>query len=296
MVGADNFPVLSALLVAAVAALAGVLAWRERRARMLSEAANQLDGIVRDGRYAERVRGAGNPAQPFAATANKLLEQIAVKDLLISERERALVGLLSGLHEAVAVHRDGIVFANARFAALTGQGHAQQLIGRSMGELVHPDYRDLVGEQLRRVLDAVPAMDRLEVELQPQRDQPIRVELSAVRIDYQGGPALLLTMLEMGPRPAAAPAATTRGRPTAWDTLDSLGEGIITTDISGRIDYLNRAAEQLVGISASDALGKTITDIITLVDETDRRSLGDPVRQCLTTAAKNVRSSSPSRR
>jgi diguanylate cyclase (GGDEF)-like protein/PAS domain S-box-containing protein len=286
MVGADNFPVLSTLLVAAVAALAGVLAWRERRARMLSEAANQLDGIVRDGRYAERVRGAGNPAQPFAATANKLLEQIAVKDLLISERERALVGLLSGLHEAVAVHRDGIVFANARFAALTGQGHAQQLIGRSMGELVHPDYRDLVGEQLRRVLDAVPAMDRLEVELQPQRDQPIRVELSAVRIDYQGGPALLLTMLEMGPRPAAAPAATTRGRPTAWDTLDSLGEGIITTDISGRIDYLNRAAEQLVGISASDALGKTITDIITLVDETDRRSLGDPVRQCLTTQSR----------
>ena len=286
MVGADNFPVLSALLVAAVAALAVVLAWRERRARRLSEAANQLDGIVRDGRYAERVRGAGKPAQPFAATANKLLEQIAVKDLLISERERALVGLLSGLHEAVAVHRDGIVFANARFAALTGQGHEQQLIGRSMGELVHPDYRDLVGEQLRRVLDAVPAMDRLEVELQPQRDQPIRVELSAVRIDYQGGPALLLTMLEMGPRPSAAPAATTRGRPTAWDTLDSLGEGIITTDISGRIDYLNRAAEQLVGISASDALGKTITDIITLVDESDRRSLGDPVRQCLTTQSR----------
>ena len=34
------------------------------------------------------------------------------------------------------------------------------------------------------------------------------------------------------------------------------------------------------------SLGKTITDIITLVDENDRRSLGDPVRQCLTTQAK----------
>ncbi len=285
MVGGAVFSFWSALLVAAVAVLGVVLVWRERRARQLSAAANQLDGIVREGRYAERVRSGGDPAQPFAASANKLLEQIAVKDLLISERERALVGLLGGLHEAVAVHRDGIVFANDRFAALAGQGQPLLLIGRSMAELVHPDYRDLVDEQLRRVLEAVPAMDRLEVELQPQREQPLRVELSAVRIDYQGGPALLLTMLEMGPRPVAAPA-TSRGRPTAWDTLDSLGEGIITTDISGRIDYLNRAAEQLVGISAADALGKTITDIIMLVDETDRRSLGDPVRQCLTSQAK----------
>ncbi len=286
MVGAGNLSILSTLLIAAVAVLAVVLVWRERRARQLSAAAKQLDGIVRDGRYAERVRSVGDPAQPFAASANKLLEQIAVKELLITERERALVGLLGGLHEAVAVHRDGIVFANDRFAALSGQGQPTQLIGRSMADLVHPDYRDLVDEQLRRVLEAVPAMDRLEVELQPQRDHPIRVELSAVRIDYQGGAALLLTMLEMGPRPVAAPAAAARGRPTAWDTLDSLGEGIITTDISGRIDYLNRAAEQLVGISAADALGKTITDIIMLVDESDRRSLGDPVRQCLTTQSK----------
>ena len=56
-----------------------------------------------------------------------------------------------------------------------------------------------------------------------------------MRIDYQGGPALLLTLVEMGPRsmPASLPARS--GRPTAWETLDSLGEGIITTDVSGRI-------------------------------------------------------------
>ena len=72
-----------------------------------------------------------------------------------------------------------------------------------------------------------------------------------------------------------------RGRPTPWDTLDSLGEGVITTDVNGRIDYVNRAGEQLIGVPAVDALGKTITEIITLVDEGDRRSLGDPVRQSL---------------
>ncbi|HKE95715.1 MAG TPA: EAL domain-containing protein, partial [Povalibacter sp.] len=286
MLGTLNISPLTAALALAVVVLLVVIAWRERRSATLRRAAMQFDTIVREGRFSERVRSGGQPAQLLAQGANTLLGQIAVKDLLISDRERALVGLLGGLHEAVAVHREGIVFANERFAALSGQGQSQQLIGKSMAELVHPDYRELVTEHLRRVLAAVPGLDRLEVELQAQRDHTIRVELSAVRIDYQGGPALLLTVLEMGPRASTASPAPARARPTAWDTLDSLGEGIITTDVTGRIDYLNRAAEQLIGVSGADALGKTITDIIMLVDENDRRSLGDPVRQCLTTQSK----------
>ena len=72
-----------------------------------------------------------------------------------------------------------------------------------MSELVHPDYTDLVREHLRRALAGAPGLDRLEIELHPQNEQTARVELSAVRIDYQGGPALLLTLVEMGPRAAA---------------------------------------------------------------------------------------------
>lgn len=279
---------LSISLSIAVIALLGVLVWRERRAAVLSRAADQLDDIVRSGRYAQRVSTADAGAgAPLAANANLLLEQIAIKELLISERERSLVGLLGGLHEAVAVHREGIVFANERFALLAGQGDAGQLVNKSMAELVHPDYKDMVTDHLQRVLNATPGLDALEIELQPQRDQTARIELSAVRIDYQGGPALLLTMLEMGPRAAStsSPAAH-RGRPTAWETLDSLGEGIVTTDVNGRIDYMNRAGEAIVGVPAMDALGKTITEIISLVDEGDRRSLGDPVRQCLNTQAR----------
>lgn len=271
---------LSISLLIAVIVLLGVLVWRERRAAVLSRAADQFDDIVRTGRFAARVQSDG--PNPLAASANQLLEQIAIKELLISERERSLVGLLGGLHEAVAVHREGIVFANERFAVLVGHGNSDQLVGKTMAELVHPDYTDLVTEHLRRVLGVAPGLDRLEVELQPQHDQMARVELSAVRIDYQGGPALLLTMVEMGPRAATLPALP-RGRPTAWETLDSLGEGVITTDVTGRIDYMNRAGEQIVGVPAADALGKTLTEIITLVDESDRRSLGDPVRQCLNT-------------
>ena len=275
---------LTISLAVAVLLLLGVILWRERRAAALTRAAGQLDGIIRSGKFADRIRVTG-PASEFAASANRLLEQMAMKDLLIGERERSLVGLLSGLHEAVAVHREHIVFANERFAALAGNMDLDQLGGKKMPDLVHPDYTELVTEHLRRALAGEPGLERLEIELQPNNQGTARVEVSAVRIDYQGGPALLLTLVEMGPRsmPIATPART---RPTAWETLDSLGEGIITTDVSGRIDYVNQAGEQLMGVTAVDALGKSITDIIQLLDEGDRRSLGDPVRHCLATQSK----------
>ncbi|MGH8185206.1 MAG: diguanylate cyclase, partial [Steroidobacteraceae bacterium] len=268
----------------AVLVLLGVLIWRERRAAALVRAANQLDHIVRAGRFADRVR-VGGPAGPLADSANRLLEHIAMKELMINERERSLVSLLGGLNDALAVHREHIVFANERFAALAGHNDARGLEGKSVSDLVHSDYTDLVREHLRRSLAGEPGFERLEIELQPHSGATARLELSAVRIDYQGGPALLLALVEMGPR-AAAVSVPSRGRPNAWETLDSLGEGVITTDISGRIDYVNQAGEQLIGVSAVDALGKTITDIITLLDEGVRRSLGDPVRHCLTTQAK----------
>ncbi len=261
-----------------------VFALRNRRLGALARAAEHFEHIVRAGRYAERVRS-GGAATSFADSANRVLEQIAMKDLMIGERERSLVGLLGGLNEAIAVYRETIVFANAQFAALIGAGPPERLIGKPLTDLVHPDYTELVRDHLQRWLAGSPALDRLELELRPQSEHSARMELSAVRIDYQGGPALLLTLLEMGPA-AATGASGSRARSTAWETLDSLGEGIITTDVSGRIDYVNQAAEQLIGVPAIDALGQTITDMISLVDESDRRSLGDPVRHCLATQSK----------
>lgn len=277
---------LTISLAVAVLLLLGFILWRERRSAALTRAAGQLEDIVRSGKLAERIR-VGGPASELAESANRLLEQMAMKDLMIGERERSLVGLLAGLQEAVAVHREHIVFANERFAALTGAMSADYLTGKKIADLLHPDYTELVIEHLRRSLAVEPGLERLEIELHPDTEGgTARVELTAVRIDYQGGPALLLTLIEMGPRamPASAPARS--GRPTAWETLDSLGEGIITTDVSGRIDYVNQAGEQLIGVSAVDALGKSITDIIQLLDEGDRRSLGDPVRHCLATQSK----------
>jgi len=67
-------------------------------------------------------------------------------------------------------------------------------------------------------------------------------------------------------RRAARQQAELRGRLEA--VVDSMGEALVATDDEGIITDLNAEAERLVGWSASDARGRTIADVVNLVDDT----------------------------
>ncbi len=110
------------------------------------------------------------------------------------------------------------------------------------------------------------------------------MELSSTVIDSAGEPALLLTALEMLPELAASDSRASKSR--AVVTLDAMAESVITVDAEGRIDYINLAGEALLGQRFEQVAGKTFAEVASLVDEADRRSLGDPVRKALTTGGR----------
>jgi diguanylate cyclase (GGDEF)-like protein/PAS domain S-box-containing protein len=72
-----------------------------------------------------------------------------------------------------------------------------------------------------------------------------------------------------------------RSKRQAQYTLESISEGVITTDNNGHIDYMNQSAEMLIGTNRDDAAGHSIGELFSLVDDADRRPLGDPVERCL---------------
>ncbi len=49
-------------------------------------------------------------------------------------------------------------------------------------------------------------------------------------------------------------------------TLDSIGDAVISTDISGRVTFLNVAAEDMLGWTRQDAVGRPLTEIFHIVD------------------------------
>ena len=64
-------------------------------------------------------------------------------------------------------------------------------------------------------------------------------------------------------------------------TLHSIGDAVITTDASARVDYMNPVAELLTGWTTSDAKGRPVAEVFRIVNEQTREPAPDPVRRCL---------------
>ena len=64
-------------------------------------------------------------------------------------------------------------------------------------------------------------------------------------------------------------------------TLQSIGDGVITTDAEGQIDYLNPVAQNLTGWGVRGARGKPVKEIMTIINEHARATVANPVMRCL---------------
>lgn len=66
-------------------------------------------------------------------------------------------------------------------------------------------------------------------------------------------------------------------------TLQSIGDGVITTNIHGHVEFLNPVAEELTGWPNFQAQGKPLAQILKLVEESTGTQISDPVHRCLQT-------------
>ncbi|WP_161634928.1 EAL domain-containing protein [Leptolyngbya sp. Heron Island J] len=64
-------------------------------------------------------------------------------------------------------------------------------------------------------------------------------------------------------------------------TLDSIGDAVITTDASGRVNHLNPIAETMTGWTTQTARGLPLTEVFQIVNETTRQPAINPVDQVL---------------
>ena len=261
-----------------------LVAWKRRQERAVNEFSKQVWQLSREAGSAARIgiEGKNQVLGQLGSAVNSLLENLEKRGARLQDREHLFQRLVETVHDAVLVHRERILFANSRFLALLNLS-AAEVVGRPLTDFVAPEYVELVGNNLRRRLLGEAAAERYEVELVGAQAQVTRVELSSAVIDSAGETALLLTALEMLPEsgPVAVPS-----RPRAMVTLDAMGESVITVDAEGRIDYINHSAETLLSQRFDQVMGKSFAEVATLVDENDRRSLGDPVRKALATGGR----------
>jgi diguanylate cyclase (GGDEF)-like protein/PAS domain S-box-containing protein len=267
-------------LIAGVAAVAALVRWRRHR-RSVAELSAALNAVARSESGRERLEPVEDDLlDGLVAAFNRLLDRQAAERIGAEAGERALlVRWLAAQPEVSFAHTDVIVGANVP-AADQLETTPAELEGRDAAELVRPPYRALFRKRVKRLLEGDDVGDRVEVQLANGRGQAPWAELTS-RVVEIGGQRTIVTVARDISYRKSMELALKRGKAQARYTLESIGEGVITTGNEGVIDYMNEAAETLIGVPRGQAVGKRLEDLATLVDEVDRKSLGDPVARCL---------------
>ena len=76
---------------------------------------------------------------------------------------------------------------------------------------------------------------------------------------------------------------TARGaaREQAEATLNSLGDAVLSTDLEGRVVYVNRAAEAMTGWSREAAIGRPVDEVFRIIDRRTREAASNPMALAL---------------
>ncbi len=115
----------------------------------------------------------------------------------ITERKRAEEALRDSeaLHrqlvelspDAVVVYQEGrIVFANSGTAKLLRVATPQELVGRPVIDIVHPDYRGIAEERMRRLQQEGAQLPRVEQRFVRADGTSVDVEVSSSSLHYKG--------------------------------------------------------------------------------------------------------------
>lgn len=199
---------------------------------------------------------------------------------------------------------------NARLCAILGHSR-EQLLGCSFQDVAHRDDNNVDPGRLRAML--MRDADTYDVEMRCVRADGstgwIRCNVSLVWTpERQPGFFILVVediqrrkdaeeaALRMAQREIEARAAQEKARAdqlarTAHDlfeqkeaiqtTLASIGDAVITTDVQGRVTFLNATAERLTGWTGADATGRSIESVFRIVNDQTGEPGDDPVRRAL---------------
>jgi diguanylate cyclase (GGDEF)-like protein/PAS domain S-box-containing protein len=242
------------------------------------------------------------PRAPSTDELDKLsrmarLAGIAIKRQLDENRLRNSEARYRGLFENVVdgvyiATRDGdLIAANPALVEMLGFDSVEDLksVGKTTVLYVNPIDRERVFARL----EAEGFVKNFEYRLRRKDGKEI-VVLENARAVYDDNGKIVAhegTITDITDRKRAE-TRVFEEKERAQVTLQSIGDGVITTDAEGCVDYINPVAQDLTGWDMRGARRKPVTDIMTIINEHTRATVDNPVMRCLkdgrvTTLAEN---------
>lgn len=204
----------------------------------------------------------------------------AEEDLI--EREETWRNLFENSIEGVfTVDLEGFVTA-ANSALISMSGYtAQEVIGASYIKFCSPHKAEEIYRTYNSLYKTGVPIDNFSYSMYTKDGTERKVEgyVTALRhrgriIGFQG------TLRDISAR-LRAESALAEEKERLAVTLKSIRDGVITTDIDGKVVLINRAAEALTGFSQHEAQGRPLSEVFRIVNEKTRMQGRDPVQRII---------------
>jgi len=166
------------------------------------------------------------------------------------QREQLFEMALAAVTEAVLTvdENQRITYLNTAAEVLTGWRRVESL-----------------GKPLSVVLDRRGLTSDIEYEETPMTDPDGRFQ-GAVLVCRRRRLDVEIALQTSNASLLAHDEALFEEKERAQVTLDSIGDAVVTVNFSGRVTFLNRVAEKLTGWTQSEAKGKTVDEIFSIVE------------------------------
>ncbi len=214
-----------------------------------------------------------NGGKGILVVANDVTERIKAEEAL-EESEQRYRQLIDLSPDAIAVHSGGkIVFVNQAGVRMFGASSADDLIGRSIYDVVHPDSQAMVKQRVRRMTTKgvkVPVVEEKFIRLD---GSSINVDVVAMPFVYLGVPSILVVIRDITERKMAEEAL---GK--SEEQLRLISENVVDLitllDTSGKRLYTSPSYREALG-DPSELLGKDFFDWIHPGDKERVRQIFD---------------------
>jgi PAS domain S-box-containing protein len=144
----------------------------------------------------------------------------------------------------------------------------EEMTSRTVYDFIVPEDHALMREDMRNRISGAVGSSHYYLRMLHQSGSVLQIELHASRMDHNGSPAVMGTLLDITARKAAEErlATATKVLQTSEERYRRLIEFSPDAILVGRnhvIDIANRAAIELFGVSsAEDLIGRRLADIV----------------------------------
>ena len=174
-------------------------------------------------------------------------------------------------------------YTNAAYQEISGLTF-EQTLHRNWSLAIHPEDRQCVIAEWQ---DAVRGGAPLKSEARFLRDDGsvVWTRLNAAAMQDGTTPqSHVLTVEDISARKSVefvlqlAEEALFVEKERAQVTLNSIGDAVLTTDLSGNITYLNLVAEAMTGWTREESMGRPLSEVFNIIDGTTRQASANPAQ------------------